>query len=55
MQNLITSLCQVAIAINLAMLIVGILYNSSSLVCLSVINIALLGTRFLVFKGENQK
>jgi hypothetical protein len=55
LQKIITSLCHAAIGVNIGIFIVGIVYGSTGLAFLSVINIALLGTRFLVFKGENQK
>ena len=53
MDNLITRICQIAILINTCILIVSIPYGRADLACLSVINIALLSTRF-IFKGVNK-
>lgn len=54
MHNLITFLCQIAIIINVGIFIVGVLNSTISLACLSIINIALLSTRFIIFKGEEK-
>lgn len=54
MENFVTTLCKVAIAINGGLLIVSIPYARADLACLSIINIALLSTHFL-FKEEHKE
>lgn len=54
LQKLITTLCIWAIFINFGLFGIGYWYGDSSLMWLSIFNNALLGTRFLVFKGEQK-
>lgn len=49
-----TSLCQAAIVANIGIFAAGIYYGVSSLSILSIINIALLSARFIIFKGEHK-
>lgn len=55
MNNLVTSLCQAAIIANIGILLVGIFHDVPSLSVLSIINIALLSARFIIFKGEHER
>lgn len=54
MQKLITTICVWAVVINIFLFITAYLYDVRSLMWLSIINTALLGTRFLIFKGEQK-
>jgi len=55
LNNLMTSLCQAAIVANIGILLIGIFHGVHSLSVLSIINIALLSARFIIFKGEHKR
>ena len=55
MHGLISKVCLLAIAANVCLFTVAYLYNDSGLMWLSIINSALLSTRFLIFKGDKEK
>jgi hypothetical protein len=48
MQNLFSFVCKVAIGINFGIGMVGIYTNQSSLIFLSIINVLLLSTHFII-------
>ncbi len=54
MQKIISTVCAVAILINVCLFGIAYLTNESGLLWLSFANVALLGTRFIIFKGEQQ-
>jgi hypothetical protein len=54
LNDVITTVCKIAILLNFLLFGVGVYYGDTYLPTLSIINIALLSTRFLFIKGDKE-